>query len=120
MKRFSFLLAMASVWLLTGCFGSPPMPGGYAKASTSDPTVVSAAEFAVKAARQEMPGILTATLKLQRVLAAQQQVVAGMNYRLTLRVLTNSGARDVEAVIYKPIGSDETRPAFKLTSWKWL
>jgi hypothetical protein len=86
MKLLSPFLAMAAVWLLVGCFGSQPMPGGYAKTSTQDPAIVSAAEFAVKAARQEMPGILTATLKLDRVLAAQQQVVAGMNYRLKLRV----------------------------------
>jgi len=120
MKRISFSLAMAAVVLLAGCFGTQPMPGGYAKASTQDPAVVSAAEFAVKAARQEMPGILTSTLKLDRVLAAQQQVVAGMNYRLTLRVLTNSGPREVEAVVYEPISCDEMRPPNKLTSWKWL
>jgi hypothetical protein len=119
-KRLSPFLAMAAVWLLVGCFGSQPMPGGYAKTSTQDPAIVSAAEFAVKAARQEMPGILTATLKLDRVLAAQQQVVAGLNYRLKLRVLTNSGAREVEAVVFEPIGCDEMRPASKLTSWKWL
>ncbi|MFM2144136.1 MAG: hypothetical protein RLZZ476_2680 [Verrucomicrobiota bacterium] len=120
MKRLSLFLAMAATVLLAGCFGSQPMPGGYAKASVKDPAVLSAAEFAVKAARQEMPGILTATLKLDRVLAAQQQVVAGMNYRLKLRVITNSGPREVEAVVFEPIGCDEMRPASKLTSWKWL
>ena len=105
MKRLSLFLAMAATVLLAGCFGSQPMPGGYAKASVKDPAVLSAAEFAVKAARQEMPGILTATLKLDR---------------LKLRVLTNSGPREVEAVVYEPIGCDEMRPANKLSSWKWM
>lgn len=78
--------------------------GGFRQASTSDAEVLKAAQFAVKAK--------DAKLALQKISAVEQQVVAGMNYRLKL---ITSDDRKVEVIVLRKLdGSHE------LTSWQWI
>jgi hypothetical protein len=80
----------------------PPLAGGFSQAANTDAEVLKAAQFAVKAH--------DAKLTLQSVNAAEQQVVAGINYKLKL---TTSDGRKADAVVWRKLdGSHE------LTSWQ--
>jgi hypothetical protein len=86
-----------------------PIVGGYGDASTSDPDVIKAANFAVKS-RSQRQGVSISLVSIQR---AGLQVVAGINYALDLKVRINGNARDVKAVIYRNL-----RNNYSLTSWE--
>lgn len=125
--RISFLATIAPLVVIA--FGlitrgavnaESPAPGGWEKVAVTDPDLVSAAEFAVAARQHETPasdGGPPARLELVAILSAEQQVVAGMNYRLRLRVKQDETTQDAEAVVWwqawrKP-------DAYQLTSWAW-
>lgn len=88
---------------------SDPVVGGYQKAKKLDPEVIQAAGFAVK---EQGEGF-----RLLKISKAEKQVVAGMNYRLRLKVAERSGDKeakyDVTAVVYRDLDGN-----LSLTSWK--
>ncbi len=86
--------------------GWAQVPGGFSAAPTSDPQVLAAAKFA--AATRDPH------LKLLGVEKVQQQVVAGTNYRLTLKLEDHGTNRVAEAVVWRKL--DGTH---ELTSWQW-
>lgn len=90
------------------------MAGGFAGASVKDAGVIRAAKFAVNAQVKAAPG---KTLLLEKIVAAQQQVVAGLNYRLTLRVKENGTSRTAEATVWWQ--SWNTAEPYRLISWTW-
>jgi hypothetical protein len=89
---------------------TPPLAGGYGEASVGERRVLEAARFAVREeSRRERRRV-----SLVAVRRAEQQVVAGMNYRLRLSVRTVGGrARDVRAVVYRNLNG-----VYSLTSWE--
>lgn len=97
-----------------------PLVGGYAKAAVTDKEVIAAARFAIAAKAQAIhlpEDQQRATLKLVRVTAAETQVVAGTNYRLTLRVNENGTRKTAIATVWwQPW---RTPHPFELTSWQW-
>jgi hypothetical protein len=103
--------------------------GGFAVVSTTEREVKSAAAFAVKAQqtalRKESVGLDDPKAKPQpiprlalvRIVAAEHQVVAGMNYRLQLRVTLDGEEKTADALVWwqawrKP-------EPYQLTSWTW-
>jgi hypothetical protein len=103
--------------------------GGFAVVSTTEREVKSAAAFAVKAKqaalRKEAVGLDDPKAKPQpiprlalvRIVAAEHQVVAGMNYRLQLRVTLDGEEKTADALVWwqawrKP-------EPYQLTSWTW-
>jgi Cystatin domain len=93
-------LALAALALAAACKpdqpsappgADPQVVGGYSPAGTSEPEVLAAAKFAAAAASKGTAQLLT-------VDDAQKQVVAGMNYRLTMTL--SDGAR-WEATVYR-------------------
>ena len=82
------------------------LPGGYSDASPLAQDVQATAVFAVSKQKGAT---------LERVLAAETQVVAGLNYRLKLEVNTSSGPRIAQAVVYRDL-----KNKMSLTSWEWL
>lgn len=93
-------------------------PGGYAQVAVGDRAVVTAAAFAVDAQRRAMrSGGDAATLELVRVLAAESQVVAGTNFRLTLRVRLNGAERTADTVVWWQAWRQPD--PYRLTSWQW-
>jgi hypothetical protein len=84
------------------------IPGGYTKVEvTSD--VRKAALYAVHS-------LDSIQLKLAKILLAEMQVVAGVNYRITMKVTTPEGkVRRARVVVYRDL-----RGRLNLTSWKWL
>jgi hypothetical protein len=88
--------------------------GGYKEVAKDDDQVQAAAEFAVseQGKKQEM------TYKLVSVEHAEQQVVAGINYKLCLKVEYHKEDDDVDTtefvrvVVYRNL-----QRAYSLTSW---
>ncbi len=72
---------------------APVMAGGYRAVETADPDVCAAARFAVRSL--EGP-----RARLRSIEAAQQQVVAGVNYRLDL---TTASGRRWRVTVYRPL-----------------
>jgi hypothetical protein len=118
------VIAVCMVLLVTGwvaaCLAQESVPGGYVKVSVASKEVVAAAAFAVKAEAKALPenkGGRPPKLKLVKILGAEEQVVAGMNFRLKLKVKLNGEAKTAQAVLWwqawrKP-------DPYRLTSWSW-
>jgi hypothetical protein len=104
----SFWTLLIAMIALCSC-ATEPKVGGYSKVSVTQPEVKAAAEFAV-AAQSE------AKLELVKVLRAEQQVVAGMNYKLTLSVKDDGKSKTVEAIVWEQPWRKPNR--YQLTSWK--
>jgi len=125
MKRRMMLACGLAVALLMvfsddSSMGREPVPGGWSPAAVSDENVVAAAAFAVqdeeKAIRKK-GGEKSARLKLIAIREAEQQVVAGINYRLTLTVKLNGQEKTAEAVVW---WQEWRKPdPYQLTSWDW-
>lgn len=97
-----------------------PVVGGVAPASPRDKQVKAAAEAAVKTETlvlHEDRLTRKSTLKLVSIVSAEQQVVAGMNYRLRLRVKLDGKLRDAGAVVWWQ--SWRKPEAYRLTEWTW-
>jgi hypothetical protein len=85
-----------------------PIVGGYAKTSNRDPEALAAARFAIKTERQK----LHSRIALLSIKHAEVQVVAGLNYRLCMRVKIKSQTRKVTVVVYKDLKQE-----YSLTNW---
>ncbi len=79
--------------------------------SVTEPQVIAAATFAIKAQATKKKGT---KLLLVKILGAQQQVVAGLNFRLVLKVKMNNTEKDAEVVVYRNLSGQH-----KLSSWIW-
>jgi hypothetical protein len=125
MKPIGIATCLAAVLFSTAAsprtgLAQPAPAGGYAKASVTHKEVVAAAAFAIKAQRkamQEKKETALPKLELVKILHAEQQVVAGINYRLKLKVTLNGKEKTAEAVVWwqawrKP-------DPYQLTSWTW-
>mgnify|MGYP001434214529 CR=1 FL=1 len=86
------------------------MVGGYSDA-TKTTEARKAAEFAVRQQAARSGEVL----KLAGVVQAEQQVVAGMNYRMTLQVKSGKELRMAQVVVYQSLA-----PQMMLMSWEWL
>lgn len=111
-KLLSFLcllLALSTGGCADAPAGHPPLCGGYSPAAPG-PEVKAAAAFAVGAEAKASGR----ALKLVEVVKAEQQVVAGVNYRLDLEVREGKNLLNAQAVVWSKLdGSRE------LTSWHW-
>jgi hypothetical protein len=95
--------------------------GGYAKASVTKKEVQDAAAYAIKAQAKMMQSQKDgrqSSLELLKILSAEEQVVAGMNYRIKLQVKVNGKNKKADVVVWwqawrKP-------EPYQLTSWKWV
>ena len=84
--------------------------GGYADSSVRDKDVRKAANFAVKQRSKNFK----CTFTLVSIRKAEVQVVAGLNYRVCMRVRDNRGRTStVTAVVYKNL-----RNKLSLTRWR--
>jgi len=109
------LLAMTSAaGMASGALGAapaPPMPGAYQLATSIGPDERAAATVAIRErALQERKA-----LRLVAIERVDRQVVAGLNFRLRLRVELGGQLRTAEAVVYRNLQGQH-----QLTSWQWL
>lgn len=87
-----------------------PIVGGYQTADVGDKDIKAAAEFAVSAAPKPF--------ELKEIVSARQQVVAGMNYSLCLRVKAPkfglfTRGHLVAAKVFRDLDA-----RYQLTSWQ--
>jgi hypothetical protein len=116
MKRSLTLIAILSValFVFTWSIVSAQRTGGYREIDKADEGAAAAAEFAVKAEseKKEM------TYKLVSIEHAEAQTVAGINYRLCLKVGYHKAddeaetTESVRVVVYRNLQNQ-----YSLTSW---
>jgi hypothetical protein len=87
--------------------GLAQRPGGFTQIENRDEQALAAAKFAVTAHDPK--------LKFEGIEKVERQVVAGTNYRLTLKVSDNGKERRADAVVWRKLDGQHA-----LTSWKWL
>ena len=91
--------------------------GGWVDVSPSDPEVVAAAKFAMKKERN-LTGSSISKLRMISILHAKEQVVAGTNYRIKIKVLHHGKTRLARATVFwRPWTPGKP---YQLTEWKWL
>ena len=118
-RHFLAYILVVTFCLLAGC-KEKPLAGGFGEASVTDEKVIAAADFAIKAQERSMQDPeagQTTTLELVKILSAAQQVVAGMNYRLTLEVKVNGEKKQADAIVWWQSWRDPD--PYQLTSWRW-
>ena len=87
-----------------------PLPGGWSPVDANAEDVQEAARFAVQAY-----AVAQRSRTLYKdVLEAQQQVVAGVNFKLTLQVLHLGTPRVAQATVWRRLDG-----AYQLTDWTW-
>ena len=82
-------------------------PGGFTEIENRDEQALAAAKFAVTAHDPK--------LKFEGIEKVERQVVAGLNYRLTLKASENGMERRADAVVWRKLNGQHA-----LTYWKWL
>lgn len=88
-----------------------PLTGGFSEASVTDEEVVEAAHFAVNEFGAAVyPG---QKVSLLEIVSAEQQVVAGMNYRLVVRIESDGRKHLAEAVVWRKLSGE-----YELVSWR--
>ena len=87
-----------------------PIPGGWSAAPVEDKGVKAAARQAVSIKAKET-GV---DLRLTTILDARKQVVAGMNYRLKIRVMGAGKKNTATIIVWSKL--DRT---YELTKWLW-
>ncbi|MGZ0657421.1 cystatin family protein [Coraliomargarita sp. W4R53] len=105
---------------LPGCKHLRDRPGGYSAATVSDTAVVNAAEFAItaqEAVMNDREGVEPIQLTLVQLQSAHQQVVAGTNYKMQLKVSVNGSVKQAEALVWYQ--SWRTPDPYQLTHWSW-
>jgi hypothetical protein len=112
--KLQMILMSVALNAVMGCtFGlqaqEPPIAGGYREASRAEPDVVSAAKFAIKQEKRKKG----ARLSLISIERAETQVVAGINYKLCLRVKIKDKIRNVTTVVYRNL-----QQRYSLASWE--
>lgn len=98
----------------------PAPAGAYAPVSVADPNVLTAADVALKGESYRLNANAAGVpqkLELLAIVAAEQQVVAGVNYRLRLRVKHNGQVREAETVV---LWQSWNQLPFEILSWNWL
>jgi hypothetical protein len=116
MRILSTAVAICAIVATNGVIlaEEPIIPGGKAGVSVNDSWVVEAANYAVSVKAGES-GTNSKKLELIKVLKAEQQVVAGINYYLILRVREDGKQREAVAVVWRKLSGEH-----ELTSWKML
>lgn len=102
------------------CFAEEPKPGGYSTIAVTNKEVIDASDFAVKIQQKGMQhpkGEPPAKLELTAIIGAEQQVVAGMNYRLRLKVKVDGIEKEAEAVVW--LQTWRKPEPYQLASWNW-
>ena len=85
-----------------------PLLGGYRSLDPDDVDARSAAEYAVS----EQKSRTGTDIVLRRIVRAERQVVAGVNYRLCLEVAMASVPAEVEVIVYRDL-----QQRASLTGW---
>lgn len=115
------IIILAAVGIIFGCAVSSyaqtngPIAGGYGTADVNDKDVIAAAKYAVKKEAKKDG----AKIRFLSVDKAERQVVAGLNYRLCIKVEVKEKGKKtyvptlIQTVVYKNLDQK-----LSLTSWE--
>jgi predicted neuraminidase len=105
----SLVAVVTSIFLACGSASklSAQIPGGFSGVSEKDAGALAAAKAGVAAHDPK--------LTLEGIEKVDRQVVAGLNYRFTLKVSDGGKIRRADAVVWRKLDGKH-----QLTSWKWL
>lgn len=116
------VLATAFVFVLSVAVAvsMPTLLGGHNEASVESDDVKQAAKFAVAQLSGKNDFSSDGNLKLKRVVSAKHQVVAGVNYHLTLETEDGGGkVQTVDVTVWqKPLQSGSNELPMELTHYK--
>ena len=115
MRKGRFAVVLFVLAIALGTLGaSAQRLGGYREIDKSDEGAAAAAEFAVKAQSENKE----MTYKLVSVEHAESQVVAGINYRLCLKVGYHKQDDDVDTTEFvRVVVNRNLQNQHSLTSW---
>ena len=115
MRKGRFAVVLFVLAIALGTIGaSAQRLGGYREIDKSDEGAAAAAEFAVKAQSENKE----MTYKLVSVEHAESQVVAGINYRLCLKVGYHKQDDDVDTTEFvRVVVNRNLQNQHSLTSW---
>ncbi|MDP3736735.1 MAG: hypothetical protein Q8R02_05055 [Hyphomonadaceae bacterium] len=88
--------------------GAPAVVGGYGPANLANPDVMAAEKMAVDEIYRREP-----QRSLVENVTREQQVVAGMNYRFTIKM---SGQNSYRIVVFKPLQGEMSVTSFEKTT----
>ena len=100
---------LISSFILVSFALAQPIAGGWGKADVKDPQMLEVARFAVAAQQSRTDSVF----KLLAITRAEQQVVAGMNYRFCLR-LQGGKSKTAWVQVYQDL-----QQQYELNSWVW-
>jgi len=115
MRKGRFVVVLFVLAIALGTIGaSAQRLGGYREIDKSDEGAAAAAEFAVKAESESKE----MTYKLVSIEHAESQVVAGINYRLCLKVGYHKQDDDVDTTEFvRVVVNRNLQNQHSLTSW---
>lgn len=104
------LATTLAICLAPGLQASEAVTGAYIKGNTKDAAVIQAAQFALKQQSSQSGQPHT----LQQIVQAQTQVVAGLNYRLCLKVRQGQPPKTITvmATVYRNLSQE-----WQLNEW---
>lgn len=113
-RTFIAVLALSLTFgcAIVGVAQTRPILGGYKEVATDNTEVVAAAEFAVGEQGQKQEN----TISLVSIEKAEQQVVAGVNYRLCLKVTIGDAAdetQEAKVLVFRSLQKE-----YSLKSWE--
>ena len=110
MKMVYLGLAVCLMGCLCGSVfaGERILMGGWSETEVDNPEVLKATKFAVA----ERSGDMNMVIELVEILNAEQQVVAGMNYLMTLKVKEDGEEKTVLAKVWRKLDGE-----YELTEW---
>jgi hypothetical protein len=88
--------------------------GGFGNANVKDPEVIAAAKYALETKNTALNRSGNRAFTLLEIQKAQVQVVAGLNYRVCIRVKLGSILRIADALVYQNLQN-----TYSLSSWTW-
>src|ERR1035437_7028597 len=104
MDALAIILGIAFLAVLSPATQAEPMPGGFSDVPTTNAWVTDAAKFAVEA--QAKAADPKGKPTLVEIVSARQQVVAGMNYRIVVKVKVGGSVRQAEAVVWRKLDGE--------------
>ena len=113
MKSLMSIIVFAVFFFAFGCISAQAqVVGGYSKTTVDDKEVAVATNFAIK--KQESILDTGTKITLVEISNAVQQVVAGINYKILLKVKIGDKEEIVEVVVWKKLSGE-----YELSSWNW-
>jgi hypothetical protein len=116
MKLSSVAILLAAC-MVAGAHASPMVGGAHAAPVSEEAR--QAAHFAAQqlSAKPEFASASNGLLEVDEILAVRTQVVAGLNYYITMNVKTPEGLRAVDIVVWRKLGNAANGPSFQLTQY---